>query len=173
MAIRHLHDRFTLDSHSYICEPYSINGSMATVSIGKYCSIAANSVWDCGFQHYYKAATTFPMHILKEGVPSNVWCQGNITVESDCWIGNNVTIMGGVTIHNGAIIGANQTVRRDILPYEIYTGSKIAEKYRFDDYRIRAKLLEITWWDWPEERILVNAELLVNKDINKFLNEYI
>lgn len=170
--IRHLHDRVTLEDHSYICEPYSINGSMAVLRIGKYCSIAANLVADLGFQHYYKAATTFPMHILKEGVPSNVYCRGDITIGHDCWLGNNVTVMGGVTIGNGAIIGANATVRRRIEEYEIYTGSKTSEKFRFNARTI-GTLLEIAWWDWPEERIILNAELLVDRDINKFINEHI
>lgn len=169
--IRHLHDRVTLEDHSYICEPYSINGSMAVLKIGKYCSIAANSMWDLGFQHNYKAATTFPMHILKD-VPSNVWCRGDIEVRSDVWIGNNVTVMGGVTIGNGAVIGANTVVRRDILPYEIYTGSKKPEKFRFKREIIQ-DMLALEWWNWPEERILANAELLIDRDIQKFLNEHI
>lgn len=169
--IRHLHDRVTLEDHSYICEPYSINGSMARLKIGKYCSVAANSVWDLGFQHNYKAATTFPMHILKE-VPSNVWCRGDIEVQSDVWIGNNVTVMGGNVILNGAVIGANSTVRRNIFPYEIYTGSKKPEKFRFDKKTIK-RLLEIEWWNWSEERVLANAALLGDPDIQKFLNEHV
>lgn len=169
--IRYLHDRVTLEDHSYICDPYSINGSMAILRIGKYTSIAANLCVDLGFQHYYKAATTFPMHILKEGVPSNVWAKGDIILKSDVWCGNNVTLMSGITIENGAIVGANSTVRRDLLPYEIYTGSKTPEKFRFKP-EIIEKLLEISWWDWPEERIILNAELLVDRDINKFINEH-
>lgn len=172
MAIRHLHDRFTLDSHSYICEPYSVNGSMASIHVGKYCSLAANMTIDLGFQHYHKAASTFPFHILKEGVPSNVFCRGDITLFNDIWCGNGVYLMGGITIGNGAIVGANTVVRRDILPYEIYTGSKTPEKFRFIP-EIIEKLLALAWWGWPESRILENAALLVHPDINKFLTEYI
>lgn len=171
MAIRYIHDRFLMDDHSYICSPYSINGSMAKLVVGKYTSIAQGLVVDLGFQHYYKAATTFPMHTLKEGVPSNVWVKGDITVGSDCWLGNAITLMGGITIGNGAVIGAGEVVRRDILPYEIYTGSKTPEKYRFSP-EIIAKLLEMAWWDWPEERVILNAELLVDRDINNFINNH-
>ena len=144
---------------------------MAVLRIGKYCSIAANSVWDLGFQHYYKAATTFPMHILKD-VPSNVWVKGDIEVRNDVWISNNCTIMGGVTICDGAVIGANETVRRDIEPYEIYTGSKKPEKFRFTK-EIIDQLLRIRWWDWEESRILTNADLLVSHNIENFLNNHI
>lgn len=169
--IRHLHDRFTLDSHSYICQPYSVNGSMANIHVGKFCSIAQGAIFDVGFQHYYKAATTFPMHMLKD-VPSNVWCRGDITLHNDVWCGNAITLMGGVTIGNGAVIGANTVVRRDILPYEIYIGATTPGKFRFSEPIIE-KLLEIAWWDWPEERVLANAALLVNPDIQKFLNEHV
>lgn len=170
--IRHLHDRFTLEDHSYICEPYYVCGSMANIHVGKYVSIAQGCTFDVGFQHYYKAATTFPMHILKEGVPSNVWCRGDINIKSDCWLGNNVTLMGGVTICDGAIVGANSTVRRDVEPYEIYTGSKEPEKFRFPKEIIQ-ELMRMRWWDWPEERILANSELLVYRDIERFLREHI
>jgi len=125
------------------------------------------------------------MHILKEGVPSNLWCKGDIHVLNDCWIGENVTLMGGVTIGNGAIIGANTTVRRDVLPYEIYIGGDYSyyqkglrpttdqsKKFRFDE-KTRERLLELAWWDWEESRILANAELLAQPDIERFLNEHI
>lgn len=171
MAIRYLHDRVTLDDQSYICQPYHINGSISALHVGKYTSIAQNLHVDLGYQHDYKNVTTFPMHTIAN-VPSNLFCRGDVNVGSDCWLGENVTLMGGITIGNGAIVGANETVRRDILPYEIFTGSKIAEKFRFD-YETRQKLLNLAWWDWDEARILENAELLVQPNINKFLNEHI
>lgn len=162
----------TLGTGSYICEPKHIHGGLGNIIIGKFCSIAANVTWDAGYQHFYKAATTFPMHTLKTGVQSNVWHEGDINVGSDVWIGMGATIMSGKTIANGAIIGANTTVRRNVLPYEIYTGSKTPEKYRFSS-EIIAKLLEIAWWDWADERVIANAELLVDKDIENFINNHI
>lgn len=174
--IRYLHDRVTLDDHSYICSPYFINGSMANLHIGKYTSIAINLHVDLGYQHNYKNVTTFPLHTMAN-VPSNLFCRGDVNVGSDCWIGENVTLMGGLTIGNGAIVGANVTVRRDVLPYEIYTGNapgfyEPLRKYRFDAVTIQ-RLLDLAWWDWPESRIIANAELLAQQDINKFLNEHI
>lgn len=171
MAIRHLHDRFTLDDHSYICQPYYVCGSLTAIHVGKYTSIAQGCTIDCGFGHNYKNVSTFPFHTLKEVTP-NLYSKGEINVLNDVWIGNAVTLMSGVTIGNGSIVGANSTVRRDILPYEIYTGSKTPEKFRFSP-EIIEKLLALTWWDWEESRILANAELLVDKDINRFLNEHV
>jgi hypothetical protein len=40
--------------------------------------------------------------------------------------------------------------------------------YRFN-YRIIERLLKIKWWDWPRERILANAHLLLSENIEAFL----
>lgn len=64
--IRHLHDRFTLDDHSYICQPYYVCGSLTSIHVGKYTSIAQGCTIDCGFGHNYKNVSTFPFHTLKE-----------------------------------------------------------------------------------------------------------
>jgi virginiamycin A acetyltransferase len=162
----------TIDIASYICEPKHIHGGIGNIRIGKFCSIAANCTFDAGFQHEYKNVTTFPMHILKEGVASNVRCNGDIVIGNDVWIGMNVMIMGGVTIGNGAVIGAGTVVRRNIDPYEIYTGSKTPEKYRFN-ILTQEILTKIAWWDWPEEKILANAARLVSGDIDGFIRENI
>lgn len=172
MAIRHLHDRFTIDDNSYICSPYFVNGSLSSIHVGKYTSIAQGCIIDCGFGHNYKNVSTFPFHILKEGVKDNLYSKGDIVIRSDVWIGNAVTLMSGITIENGAIIGAGTVVRRNIEPYEIYTGNSDKKRYRFDAETIN-KLLELAWWDWTEERILANAHLLVDQNINNFLNNYI
>lgn len=184
MAIRHLHDIFTIDDHSYICPPYFVNGSLTSIHVGKYTSIAQGCIIDCGFGHDYKNVSTFPFHTLKEVTP-NLYSKGNIEIGSDCWIGNAVTLMSGITIGNGSVIGAGTVVRRDVEPYEIYIGGDYTspfmgnhtmyhgrKKFRFSP-EIIEKLLALAWWDWTEERVLTNAELLVDKDINKFLNEHI
>lgn len=170
--IRHIHDRFTMDDHSYICPPYHINGGMAVLHVGKYCSIAINLHVDLGYQHNYKNVTTFPIHTLKNDVQSNVWVKGDVILHNDIWCGENVSLMGGVTIHNGAVVGANTTVRRDLLAYEIYTGSKLPEKFRFPQ-NIIDKLLEISWWNWNEERVIENRHLLAQSNIDRFLNEHV
>lgn len=156
---------------SYACDP-QFRGNANKITVGNFSSIADGCVFDCGFNHNYKNVTTFPLHKLDARLPSNIRETLDITIQNDCWIGEGVMIMSGITIENGAVIGANSVVRRDILPYEIYTGSKTPEKFRFKS-EIIEKLLEISWWDWEESRILANAHLLVDKDINNFLNNHI
>ena len=62
-------------------------------------------------------------------------------------------ILSGVTIGDGAIIGTRAVVTKDVPPYTIVGGvpAKTIRK-RFSDDTIAA-LLQINWWDWPEEKI--------------------
>lgn len=49
--------------------------------------------------------------------------QGDVSIGSNCWIGDNVTIIGPVKIGYGAIIAANSVVTSDILPMSVSVGS--------------------------------------------------
>jgi len=42
-------------------------------------------------------------------------------------------------------------------------------KNRFEDDTVK-KLLEIAWWDWPEEKIAAAMPFLLQPDISEFLN---
>jgi len=85
-------------------------------------------------------------------------------IGNDVWIGANAIILQGVTIGDGAIVAAGAVVTKDVPPYAIVGGvpAKVI-KYRFPDSTI-VKLLEIKWWDKPEEWILENVEKFSNVD---------
>ena len=77
--------------------------------------------------------------------------------------------MAGVTIGDGAVIGARSIVTKNVMPYVIVAGSPA--KYireRFNAWHIM-ELLDIKWWDWPEEKIKENAHLLNSENIEEFL----
>jgi len=86
------------------------------------------------------------------------------------WIGQNVTIMPGVKVGDGAIIAANSTVVKNIEPYTIYGGNpaKFIKK-RFSDEKVEF-LLNLQWWNWDEEKIFNNLEMLTSETDN-FWNE--
>jgi acetyltransferase-like isoleucine patch superfamily enzyme len=149
------------------------------IKVGKYCSIGR----DCNFflhaNHRPDWVTTSSQLLgpvtseiadlhMSMGHPS---CKGDITVENDVWIGAKSTIMSGVTIHNGAIIGAGSTVTKDVPPYAIVAGNpgKIV-KYRFTEEQIK-DLLEISWWNWKEDKIKESAMTLWSQDIDFFIKK--
>ena len=132
--------------------------------IGKFCSIA------CGVKFLFNSAnhalgslSTYPFPIFfeewglpVEDIPAAWDNKGDIVVGNDIWIGYEAVILAGVTIGDGAIIGARAVVTRDVPPYTIVGGvpAKPIRK-RFDEDTI-TRLLELRWWDWPEERIREN-----------------
>ena len=100
-------------------------------------------------------------------------CKGDIHVGNDVWIGATSTIMSGITIGDGAIIGAGSTVTKDVPPFAIVAGNpgKIV-KYRFTEEQIE-KLLQISWWNWEEDKIKENAMSMWSSNIDDFINKFI
>ena len=99
-------------------------------------------------------------------------CKGDIHVGNDVWIGATSTIMSGITIGDGAIIGAGSTVTKDVPPFAIVAGNpgKIV-KYRFTDDQIE-KLLQISWWNWEENKIKENAMSMWSPNIDDFIKKF-
>ena len=104
---------------------------------------------------------------MKIGHPS---CKGDIIIENDVWIGANSTIMSGIRIGNGSVVAAGSTVTKDIPPYSIVAGNpaKVVKK-RFTEDQIE-KLLEISWWEWEEQKIKDSAMILWSNGIDEFIN---
>ena len=100
-------------------------------------------------------------------------CKGDIHVGNDVWIGATSTIMSGITIGDGAIIGAGSMVTKDVPPFAIVAGnpSKIV-KYRFTEEQIE-KLLQISWWDWEEDKIKDNAMSMWSSNIDDFIIKFL
>ena len=74
-------------------------------------------------------------------------------------------IMPGVTIGDGAAIGTRSIVTHDVPPYTVVGGAPARFiKKRFDDATI-AELLELKWWELPEEELNVLLPSLVHGDL--------
>ena len=147
------------------------------LSIGKFCSIA------CGAKFLFNSAnhalgslSTYPFPIFfeewdldVEAIPRAWDNKGDIVVGSDVWIGYEAVILAGVTIGDGAIIGARAVVTRDVPPYTIVGGvpAKPIRK-RFSEATVE-RLLELRWWDWPEERIAANLEAIQSGDLESLV----
>ena len=81
------------------------------------------------------------------------------------WIGYEAVILSGVTIGDGAIIGARAVVTRDIPPYTIAAGVPAKPIRRRFDVETIARLEELRWWDWEEEKIRQNIAAIQSGNI--------
>lgn len=155
---------------------------MYKLIVGKYCSIGRWCSFFLHADHRYDWVTTSSqlwgpvtpqiaeMHISM-GHPTS---KGDIIIENDVWIGAKSTIMSGVSIHNGAVVAATSTVTKDVPPYAIVAGNpaKIV-KYRFTPDIIE-KLLDIKWWDWPQDtnKIKQEANVMWTNNVKAFVNKH-
>jgi serine acetyltransferase len=99
-------------------------------------------------------------------------CKGDIIVENDVWIGAKATIMSGVRVSNGSIVAAGSVVTKDVPPYAIVAGNPAkVVKYRFNEEQID-KLLNISWWEWDEQKIKDNAILMWSTNIEDFIDAF-
>lgn len=166
-----------IDKSSAVCSGSNINYSTIArysyigndsflyyASVGAFCSVG-----DCcrigNPSHPMTWVSLSPVFIKGKNILNKNFAhmsfQDNQTtiIGNDVWIGSNVLIKSGVTIGNGAIIGMGSVVTKNVPPYEVWAGNpaKFIRK-RFTD-NIIADLLEIEWWNWPEERIEKYAHL--------------
>jgi acetyltransferase-like isoleucine patch superfamily enzyme len=139
--------------------------------VGNYSSIGGTYL--LGGEHSIEHVTTYPLRINfglegagEDGCPAP---RGDIHVGSDAWTGYGTWIRGGVTIGDGAIVATGAVVIKDVPPYAIVGGTPAKLiRYRHTDEQ-REALLEIRWWDWPEDEIREAVPLLASQDIDAFI----
>jgi acetyltransferase-like isoleucine patch superfamily enzyme len=147
----------------------------ATVTIGRYCSIADGVLIFSGGDHNLRTVSTYPFQAFTQFFPTAggervTPVPGKpVVVGNDVWLGFKSTIMSGVTIGHGAVVAAQAVVTRDVPPYGIAAGNpaRIVGK-RFTDDQIAA-LLRIAWWDWPKDTIDREMEALLRSPIEDFI----
>lgn len=137
----------------------SSNSKIVNTTIGKFCSIGPNLVCGWGIHpingissspYFYSTAKQNGSTLAKENLVEE---RKAIKIGNDVFIGANVTILDGVTIGDGAVIGAGAVVSKDIPDYAIAVGCPIQiKKYRFTENQI-AKLKQIAWWDFDDEKL--------------------
>lgn len=142
--------------------------------IGNYTCISETAIIMLGGDHAVDQTTTYPFRIRyglpgagRDGQPK---VSGDIHIGSEVWVGQRAFIRGGLTIGDGAIIASNAVVTKDVPPFAIMGGNPAKViRYRHTEEQ-RAALLDIRWWDWPEDEILRAVPLLASTDVDAFID---
>jgi len=140
--------------------------------IGSFCSIGSGAAFIMAGNQGHRAdwISTFPFYWMSEveafaDARNGFEPAGDTVIGNDVWIGSEAIIMPGVRIGNGAVIGTRALVTRDVEPYAIVGGNPARTiRKRFDDERVRL-LLDMKWWDWPDEQLAAAMKVLTSGDV--------
>jgi phosphonate metabolism protein (transferase hexapeptide repeat family) len=149
-------------------------------TIGKFCSIAANSRINA-LEHPLERLTTHKLSYrpneyfrylgVDQGFRERRRAK-KVSIGHDVWIGHGAVILPGVTVANGAVIGANAVVTRDVGAYEIVAGMPAEHlRLRFAP-DIAARIERLAWWDWPAERLFEAISDMQSLAIGDFLDRW-
>lgn len=126
--------------------------------IGNFCSIGGE-VHIGGGVHSLSTVSTSPVFLhgrnfLRTNFADISYSPSKtVKIGNDVWVGEGAYIKAGIKVGDGAIIGAHAVVTHDIAPYSVVAGVPAKEiRKRFDDETIE-KLLVLSWWDWPDEKL--------------------
>lgn len=151
--------------------PYLFDFSPERLILGKFCQIADGVQFiTASANHRYDGFTSFPFAIFgggpMAGRPSMPEPGPDTVIGHDVWLGQGARVLPGARIGSGCIIGAGAVVAGDLPPYAIVAGNPARViRMRFPDATI-AKLMDLAWWDWPIERVLVNEEALCSGSLD-------
>lgn len=163
--------------HTYAApRVWKFKGDTNKVVIGNFCSVAPDADFYVGGLHPLHWVSCYGIREMfdlpgayGEEMP---WSKGDINVGSDCWVTNKTTVLSGITIGHGAVVGTQAVVTKDVAPYHIVAGNPArVVGQRFTDEQIAA-LLDIAWWEWPDERIIAEVDWLNGRPIEEFIERF-
>lgn len=153
------------------------NASIWHTKIGKFCSISWNVSIGGGEHDFHKVTSHSILYAQMYGFidePLYNRFATNCSIGNDVWIGAGAHILRDLTIGDGAVIGAGAVVTKDVEPYSIVAGVPAKKIGQRCDDDIIEELLQIKWWDLPEDQIKKNIHLfncMLTKDTIKNLSE--
>ncbi len=153
---------------------------IAHTKVGKFANIASNArinpgnhpMWRPSLHHFMYRASAY-----WEDTPDEVdffqWRRDHDCIlGADTWIGHGAVVLPGRKIGTGAVVGAGTIVTKDVPDYAIVAGNpaKII-KMRFSQ-SIAGRLLDLKWWDWNHETLLVALPDFRDMPVDAFLEKY-
>jgi aminocyclitol acetyltransferase len=148
-------------------------------SIGRFCSFASmvkvnanhrmNALTICynrSLEDYFLDSNERKMMFHGKADNINHLGESMLTIGNDVWIGEYVFINVSKCsrVGNGAVIGTGSIVLDEIPPYAVVYGQPAkVHRYRFSPKEIEI-LERVKWYDWDNEEIYRNFELINNPD---------
>lgn len=176
MAMRRLRraGRVTIGAHTYgtpLIKDYVYDETRLIV--GKYSALSETAIVMLGGEHAIDRVTTYPHRIVwkmegagQDGIPVPT---GDTVIGNDVWLTQRTFVRSGVHIGDGAVVASGAVVTKDVPPYAIVGGNPARViRYRHTEEQ-RAALLDIRWWDWPDDQVRAAVPLLAGKDIDAFI----
>lgn len=164
----------SIDDYSYIAG----NGQVVYSTIGKFCSIANQTVinpgnhpqWRVTQHHMTYRRKRYGLDVADDEDFFNWRKENACTIGHDVWMGQGAIILPGVKVGTGAIIGSAAVVTKDVPEYGIAVGvgAKVIKKRFSED--IISKLLNTEWWNWDRATLEQRYKDLF--DLNLFLEKY-
>lgn len=153
--------------------PLVMEPGRGMLTIGRYCALADPTI--VLGNHVMSMPTTYPFMDLwtewpgtRPGLTDHV--SRDVVIGNDVWIGFHSTILPGAVIGDGAVIGAGSVVRGHVPPYALMMGNPaVLVRRRFPEPVI-ARLLALRWWDWSDAVVSRYIPLLLEKEIERFLD---
>lgn len=154
-------NKVKLGDYSYIGKGTVIHNT----TIGKFCSISDFCVIGLPGHSLGTISTSSLFSGIHNGTKSS-WVSKNmphapvnVKIGNDVWIGYRAMIPTNVTIGDGAVIAAGAVVTKDVPPYAVVGGVPARViRFRFSQ-EIIDKLLELRFWERPDEEIKKNLDL--------------
>lgn len=148
--------------------PYLYPGAPDQLRIGRFCQIASGTRFvTASANHATRGISTYPFPVFDPAALRGYTPDSRDTViGNDVWIGMGTIVAPAARIGDGVIVAAGSVVRGDIPPYAVVAGNPARiVRMRFPEDQV-ARLLALSWWDWPRERIEAAIPALQAADLD-------